>query len=204
MSKLISDAFDEAIAFATRHPVEPVLLLLDEADALASSRDSTQMHHEDRAGLNTLIQRLDNLRLNDLRLAAFLLPTAPVLLIPRSKGEPPSSFDLRGRLMTHEVASSPTASPNLTFQYFSLTNSSIKPARTDRVMTASRLPPLTSPTVYLAVHFARLTQTINRSHSRVSVQPPYPLDPRPLSARRRKHATNRRQSHRTSRGVYLS
>lgn len=82
MSKLISGAFDEAEAFARAHPGCPVLLLLDEADALASSRESAQMHHEDRAGLNTLIQRLDNLRLSQTRVAALFVTNRPGALDP--------------------------------------------------------------------------------------------------------------------------
>ncbi len=38
------------------------ILLLDEADALAESRETKQMHHEDRAGVNALIQGVDHLR----------------------------------------------------------------------------------------------------------------------------------------------
>lgn len=38
------------------------LLLIDEADALAQSRELSQMHHEDRAGVNALIRGIDGLR----------------------------------------------------------------------------------------------------------------------------------------------
>lgn len=38
------------------------ILLLDEADSLAESRETKQMHHEDRAGVNALIQGVDRLR----------------------------------------------------------------------------------------------------------------------------------------------
>jgi AAA+ superfamily predicted ATPase len=38
------------------------ILLVDEADALAQSRELTQMHHEDRAGVNALIRGIDGLR----------------------------------------------------------------------------------------------------------------------------------------------
>lgn len=41
---------------------QPVILLLDEADAIAQSREETQMHHEDRAAVNALIQAVDHLR----------------------------------------------------------------------------------------------------------------------------------------------
>lgn len=39
-----------------------VVLLIDEGDALAQSRDLDQMHHEDRAGVNALIRGIDGLR----------------------------------------------------------------------------------------------------------------------------------------------
>jgi SpoVK/Ycf46/Vps4 family AAA+-type ATPase len=35
------------------------ILVIDEADALAQSRDNGQMHHEDRAGVNALIRGID-------------------------------------------------------------------------------------------------------------------------------------------------
>lgn len=38
------------------------ILLIDEADALAQSRELSQMHHEDRAGVNALIRGVDGLR----------------------------------------------------------------------------------------------------------------------------------------------
>jgi SpoVK/Ycf46/Vps4 family AAA+-type ATPase len=38
------------------------ILLLDEADSLSESRETQQMHHEDRAGVNALIQGVDRLR----------------------------------------------------------------------------------------------------------------------------------------------
>ncbi len=38
------------------------ILLIDEADALAQSRELEQMHHEDRAGVNALIRGIDDLR----------------------------------------------------------------------------------------------------------------------------------------------
>ena len=38
-----------------------IIMLIDEADALAQSREEAQMHHEDRAGVNALIRGIDNL-----------------------------------------------------------------------------------------------------------------------------------------------
>ncbi len=65
MSDLIAQAFAQVEARAKALGGDPVLLLLDEADALAVSRETQQMHHEDKAGLNTLLQRLDKLRLTN-------------------------------------------------------------------------------------------------------------------------------------------
>jgi AAA+ superfamily predicted ATPase len=55
---------------------------MDEADALATSRDTQQMHHEDKAGLNTLLQRLNNLRLTRLPLAVIFITNRPDALDP--------------------------------------------------------------------------------------------------------------------------
>lgn len=42
----------------------PLILLLDEADTLAQSREAIQMHHEDKAGVNALVQGIDRMRFN--------------------------------------------------------------------------------------------------------------------------------------------
>jgi AAA+ superfamily predicted ATPase len=42
------------------------ILLIDEADALAQSRELEQMHHEDRPGVNALIRSVDELRRDEL------------------------------------------------------------------------------------------------------------------------------------------
>ena len=81
MSDLIVQAFAQAEARAASLK-EPTLLLLDEADALAARRDTQQMHHEDKAGLNTLLQRLDNLRLADLAIAVIFITNRPDALDP--------------------------------------------------------------------------------------------------------------------------
>jgi SpoVK/Ycf46/Vps4 family AAA+-type ATPase len=82
MSDLIAQAFVQAEARAKTLKGEPLLLLMDEADALAASRDTQQMHHEDKAGLNTLLQRLNNLRLTRLPLAVIFITNRPDALDP--------------------------------------------------------------------------------------------------------------------------
>lgn len=82
MSDLIVQAFAQAEARAASLNGAPVLLLLDEADALAARRDTQQIHHEDKAGLNTLLQRLDNLRLQRLAIAVIFITNRPEALDP--------------------------------------------------------------------------------------------------------------------------
>lgn len=61
LTQNISRAFAEAERCQEREQI-PVILLIDEADALAQMRGGHQTHHEDDAGVNTLIQRIDRLR----------------------------------------------------------------------------------------------------------------------------------------------
>ncbi len=48
------------------------VLLIDEADALAQSRELAQMHHEDRAGVNALIRGIDGMRTDRLPVLTIL------------------------------------------------------------------------------------------------------------------------------------
>lgn len=65
MTTLITDAFAavaaEAPSVTNGDPDHAVILLIDEADALAQSREAEQMHHEDRAGVNALIRGIDTI-----------------------------------------------------------------------------------------------------------------------------------------------
>jgi AAA+ superfamily predicted ATPase len=72
MTHLISAAFKEVrgaaakIAVVKGKPASALVLLVDEADALAQSRELAQMHHEDRAGVNALIRGIDELATEEL------------------------------------------------------------------------------------------------------------------------------------------
>lgn len=67
ITQLLSAAFDHTVAEATklqgtgRGARGGVILLVDEADALAQSREAAQMHHEDRAGVNAFIRGIDRI-----------------------------------------------------------------------------------------------------------------------------------------------
>lgn len=64
MTKLISESFEEIrkAAYSQANTKTALVLFIDEADALAQSREATQMHHEDKAGVNALIRGIDSLR----------------------------------------------------------------------------------------------------------------------------------------------
>jgi AAA+ superfamily predicted ATPase len=67
MTKLLTKAFayvrEKGLRAANPRgkPAAGFILLIDEADAVAQSRDLAQMHHEDRAGVNAFIRGVDSL-----------------------------------------------------------------------------------------------------------------------------------------------
>ena len=62
MTRLIGTAFDSLLHEArSAGPGRPIVLVIDEADALAQSRENAQMHHEDRAGVNALIRGISQI-----------------------------------------------------------------------------------------------------------------------------------------------
>ena len=78
MTQLLSAAFDATIEEAkklkgsTTKAGGAVILLVDEADALAQSREASQMHHEDRAGVNAFIRGVDRIRNSKLPAAVIM------------------------------------------------------------------------------------------------------------------------------------
>jgi AAA+ superfamily predicted ATPase len=77
MTQLLSAAFEHTVTEASKLKSASgksrgaVILLIDEADALAQSREAAQMHHEDRAGVNALIRGID--RIGNGRLPAAVI-----------------------------------------------------------------------------------------------------------------------------------
>ena len=82
MTQLLSSAFDHVQEEARKRRDTngtsrgAAILLVDEADAIAQSREATQMHHEDRAGVNAFIRGID-------RLASGKLPAAVIMCTNR-------------------------------------------------------------------------------------------------------------------------
>lgn len=60
MSTLLNQAFDVVAKQAGKN--RQAFLIIDEGDSLASTRDTAQSHHEDKVAVNTIIQKVDDLR----------------------------------------------------------------------------------------------------------------------------------------------
>jgi len=82
MTQLLSSAFDHTVAEAQKlkgtsaRARGAVILLVDEADAIAQSREAAQMHHEDRAGVNAFVRGVG-------RIANSRLPAAVIMCTNR-------------------------------------------------------------------------------------------------------------------------
>jgi SpoVK/Ycf46/Vps4 family AAA+-type ATPase len=70
MGTLITDAFQKVAESAGKS--RRAILIIDEGDSLASRRSQEQSHHEDKVGVNTLIQCIDDLRRSGGRVVVFL------------------------------------------------------------------------------------------------------------------------------------
>lgn len=70
MGKLVNDAFSELKKQAGKRRL--AFLLIDEADAIATTRATGQMHQEEKAAVNTLIQKIDDVREMDGRAILFM------------------------------------------------------------------------------------------------------------------------------------
>jgi SpoVK/Ycf46/Vps4 family AAA+-type ATPase len=88
MTTLIANAFSQVGDLAAKAKAKTgkaragYILLIDEADALAQSREGTQMHHEDRAGVNTLIRGIDDFAVRQLPAAVIMCTNRLVAIDP--------------------------------------------------------------------------------------------------------------------------
>jgi SpoVK/Ycf46/Vps4 family AAA+-type ATPase len=71
ISNRITEAFTQAKAKVKGENVG--ILIIDEADDLATDREQSQAHHEDRSGLNVLIKQIDSISKDKTKLAVILI-----------------------------------------------------------------------------------------------------------------------------------
>jgi AAA+ superfamily predicted ATPase len=80
LSSRITEAFQQACGRAKYFGCG--LLIIDEADDLATAREQMQAHHEDRAGVNVLIKQIDEIVRNRVPLAVLLITNRSSVLDP--------------------------------------------------------------------------------------------------------------------------
>ncbi|HHJ19001.1 MAG TPA: AAA family ATPase [Gammaproteobacteria bacterium] len=91
MTQLLSAAFDYTVSEAKKLKGNNgvarggIILLVDEADALAQSREAAQMHHEDRAGVNAFIRGIDRIGNGHLPAAVIMCTNRLTALDPAVK-----------------------------------------------------------------------------------------------------------------------
>lgn len=100
MTQLISAAFDytlkEASSMVSGKDVRgAVILLVDEADALAQSRATADMHHEDVSGVNAFIRGID-------RLSNGRLPAAVIMCTNRYEALDPAVKRRAAEILTFD------------------------------------------------------------------------------------------------------
>ena len=80
LSARVTSAFQQAKARVKSDGLG--LLIIDEADDLATSRSQNQAHHEDRAGLNVLVKQIDSINREKANLAVILITNRVGVLDP--------------------------------------------------------------------------------------------------------------------------
>ena len=81
MGTLLADSFDHVLSLYQRKG-EPVLFVIDEADSVLTSRSSEEHHHEDKSGVNTILQELDKLRDGGAQIAVLSITNRVGVLDP--------------------------------------------------------------------------------------------------------------------------
>jgi len=101
MTRLISSAFQQVRDAVSKsrgmdgRSGRGIILLIDEADALAQSREAAQMHHEDRAGVNALIRGVDDTAAERLPIAIIMCTNRLDALDPAVRRRAAAVFEFR-------------------------------------------------------------------------------------------------------------
>jgi SpoVK/Ycf46/Vps4 family AAA+-type ATPase len=80
LSSRVTDAFTQAKSRAAA--VGRAILVIDEADDLATGRSQMQAHHEDRAGVNVLIKQINQLSASPAPIALIMITNRPDAIDP--------------------------------------------------------------------------------------------------------------------------
>ena len=94
MGTLLAESFKHVASIWEKRG-EPVIFVIDEADSLLTTRSSQQQHHEDKSGVNTILQHLDQLRHNTKQIAVIAITNRAGVIDPavRRRATAVLSFD---------------------------------------------------------------------------------------------------------------
>lgn len=106
MTSLIGDAFDllriQGEKSRTAHGIKAIqIFVVDEADALVQSREATQMHHEDRAGVDAFLAGIDGLAGTGLPIIVVLCTNRLNALDPAVRRRAAASFEFQRPTAEH-------------------------------------------------------------------------------------------------------
>lgn len=100
MTALIGSAFEEVTSeaklgrnYRTGKVSKVTIMVIDEADALVQSREATQMHHEDRAGVDAFLAEIDSLAGSGIPLLVVMCTNRLAALDPAVKRRAAATFD---------------------------------------------------------------------------------------------------------------
>lgn len=95
MTKLLGEAFEAVVQRGRRDKAKgsALVLVIDEADAIAQSRELAQMHHEDRAGVNALIRGIDTVAGEELPIVVVLCTNRLEALDPAVRRRAAAEFE---------------------------------------------------------------------------------------------------------------
>lgn len=145
MGTLLAESFKH-IGTMCQRLAEPIIFLIDEADSLLTTRASVQHHHEDKSGVNTILQHLDSFRDRQIQVAVIAITNRVGILDPAIRRRATSMLaferpnadqrrELLDRLLGHAFDVSELASmidrSKLQFTYSDLTLRFVVPAVRD-------------------------------------------------------------------------
>lgn len=191
MTQLLSAAFEHTVQAAARLKASGkakggIILLVDEADALAQSREAAQMHHEDRAGVNAFIRGID-------RLANLRLPAAVIMCTNRLNALDPAVRRRAADLMVfarptdeqrHHILSQRLSVVGLTGGEIQTLVTATGPSRTAPGFTFSDITQRLIPAIALDAYPDKKiegTRAIEIAHGMIAT-PPFRDEPQPMGA----------------------
>jgi AAA+ superfamily predicted ATPase len=81
MGTMLATAFERVVQLWQKSSL-PLILVIDEADSILTSRASAHQHHEDKSGVNTVLQHLDGLKAGHTQVAVIAITNRVGVLDP--------------------------------------------------------------------------------------------------------------------------